>query len=117
MNEGTEEPEKKQQPCIRVLNKKEVSTAIEWAAAEGWNPGLNDLQSFTSVDKEGFIGLFLGEILIGTISAINYNDTFSFLGFYIVHKQFRGKGYGCILWQAGMQHAGDRVVGLDGGLC
>ena len=27
---------------IRTMNRKEVDFAIEWAAKEGWNPGIHD---------------------------------------------------------------------------
>jgi hypothetical protein len=51
---------------------------------------------------------------VAIISMVNYDSSFSFLGFYIVRPDLRGKGYGWQIWQAGMTHAGSRVVGLDG---
>jgi hypothetical protein len=49
-----------------------------------------------------------------TISCVNYDARFSFLGFYIVRPDLRGKGYGMRIWNAAIAHAGGRVVGLDG---
>lgn len=92
----------------------EIEEAVGWAAAEGWNPGDRDASCFSSVDPEGFIGGFLGDRMIASISVVNYDTAFAFLGFYIVHPDFRGQGYGYALWQAGMGHAGSRTVGLDG---
>ncbi|WP_242482612.1 GNAT family N-acetyltransferase [Thiocystis violacea] len=40
---------------IRAMTRPELDTLIEWAAAEGWNPGLNDAQIFWDTDPEGFI--------------------------------------------------------------
>lgn len=100
--------------AIRAMTGAEVEEAVGWAAAEGWNPGDQDASCFSSVDPEGFIGGFLGDRMIASISVVNYDTAYAFLGFYIVHPDFRGQGYGYALWQAGMGHAGSRTVGLDG---
>jgi hypothetical protein len=99
---------------VRAMRPDEVALAADWAAEEGWNPGLSDPSCFTTVDKSGF---WLGELdgePVATISVVNYDDRFSFLGLYIVRPDLRGRGYGWRTWQAGMAHAGNRVVGLDG---
>jgi GNAT superfamily N-acetyltransferase len=85
-----------------------------WAAAEGWNPGPADGGCFLAQDPDGW---FLGRIdgtPVSAISLVNYGETFSFLGFYLVHPEYRGRGLGYATWQAGLRHAGDRVIGLDG---
>ncbi|MBO6560997.1 MAG: GNAT family N-acetyltransferase [Nisaea sp.] len=99
---------------MRPMTAADIDDAVAWAAAEGWNPGERDAQCFASVDPAGFIGGFLDGRMIASISVVNYDDAFSFLGFYIVQPEHRGKGYGYRLWQEGMAHAGDRTVGLDG---
>jgi GNAT superfamily N-acetyltransferase len=99
---------------IRSMRPQEIPIAIDWAAAEGWNPGLADAECFSSVDPQGFL---IGELdgkPAATISCLNYDDRFSFLGFYIVRPDLRGKGYGLRIWNAAIAHAGGRVVGLDG---
>jgi len=40
---------------IRTMRPDEISTAVNWAAAEGWNPGLADDACFAAVDPEGFL--------------------------------------------------------------
>jgi GNAT superfamily N-acetyltransferase len=99
---------------IRAMRPDEISLAADWAAAEGWNPGLDDAACFATVDPNGFL---LGELdgdPAATISAVNYDESFAFLGFYIVRPDLRGLGYGWRIWQAAMAHAGTRTVGLDG---
>jgi GNAT superfamily N-acetyltransferase len=99
---------------IRSMRPQEIPIAIDWAAAEGWNPGHADAECFASVDPQGFL---IGELdgqPAATISCVNYDDRFSFLGFYIVRPDLRGKGYGLQIWNAAIAHAGGRVVGLDG---
>ena len=99
---------------IRILNIREVAEAVDWAAAEGWNPGLQDAGCFAFVDRTGFWGGFVGGRLVAVISVVNYGDDFAFLGFYIVAPDWRGQGLGLQLWNAALEHSGDRVVGLDG---
>ncbi|HSI42003.1 MAG TPA: GNAT family N-acetyltransferase [Xanthobacteraceae bacterium] len=99
---------------IRPLAVNEIPLAVEWAAREGWNPGLGDAACFGTVDAEGFLVAELDGEPAATLSVVNYDDSFAFLGFYIVRPDLRGRGIGWALWQAGMAHAGGRSVGLDG---
>jgi hypothetical protein len=99
---------------IRTMRPEEIAIAVDWAAAEGWNPGLADAACFATVDPGGFlIGELDGEPA-ATISCVNYDAHFSFLGFYIVRKDLRGQGHGLRIWNAAVAHAGGRVIGLDG---
>ena len=99
---------------IRPMRPDEMSIAVDWAAAEGWNPGLNDAACFAAVDPEGFLVGEIGSEPVATISCVNYDPRFSFLGFYIVRKDCRDRGYGLQIWNAAIAHAGSRVIGLDG---
>jgi GNAT superfamily N-acetyltransferase len=99
---------------IRSMRPDEISTALNWAAAEGWNPGLADGPCFAAADPEGF---FIGELdgaPAATVSCVNYGASFAFLGFYIVREDLRGRGYGLRIWNAAIARAGRRVIGLDG---
>ena len=99
---------------IRTMRPDEIPIAIEWAAAEGWNPGLADAACFASVDPQGFL---IGELdgqPAATVSCVNYDARFAFLGFYIVRPDLRGEGFGLQIWNAAIAHAAARVIGLDG---
>lgn len=99
---------------IRNLRPEEIAMALDWAAAEGWNPGLADAACFAIPDARGF---FVGEIdgePVATVSCVNYDERFAFLGFYIVRANLRGSGHGLRIWNAAIAHAGARVIGLDG---
>jgi hypothetical protein len=99
---------------VRPMAAQEVALALDWAAAEGWNPGLADAACFSAADPGGFlVGEFSGAPGT-TISVVNYDERFAFLGFYIVRPELRGRGLGWRTWQAGMARAGARTVGLDG---
>jgi GNAT superfamily N-acetyltransferase len=96
------------------MTRQEVDIAIAWAAAEGWNPGLDDANCFYAADPNGFLVGLLGDDPIATISVVKYGESFGFLGFYIVKPEYRGKGYGMQIWNAGLAYLGGRTIGLDG---
>jgi hypothetical protein len=87
---------------------------LDWAADEGWNPGLHDAVAFHAADPEGFLlGSIDGEA-VAAISLVRYDASFAFLGLYLVRPAHRGRGYGMAMWLAAMERAGERTVGLDG---
>ncbi|CAM4134509.1 GNAT family N-acetyltransferase [Pseudoalteromonas ostreae] len=99
---------------IKVMTEKEVNIAIDWAAQEGWNPGLNDAHNYYQADPNGFLIGYLGDEAIATISVVKYNSSFAFLGFYIVKPEYRGKGYGTQIWQTGLAYLKHCNIALDG---
>jgi len=99
---------------IRAMSPADLALAIEWAAGEGWNPGLDDAAAFRAADPDGFLIGELGGEPAGGISVVAYGQAFGFLGLYIIRPEFRGRGYGINLWQAGMKRLAGRNVGLDG---
>lgn len=104
----------KREYTIRVMSRKEVDIAVDWAAAEGWNPGLHDANPFYAADPTGFLCGCLGDEIIATVSAVKHGTTFGFFGFYIVRPEYRRQGYGLQLWKAGTETLRGRVLGLDG---
>lgn len=99
---------------IEPMKLAGVEVAIDWAAREGWNPGLNDAQCFYAIDPDGFFAGMLAGRQVASGAAMNYDGKFSFAGLYIVEPDCRGNGYGLSLTKALLDHAGDRNVGIDG---
>jgi hypothetical protein len=99
---------------VRPMTRAELELGLDWAAAEGWNPGLHDADSFLAADPEGFLLGLLDDEPVGMLSAVRYGGHFGFIGFYIVRPPMRGRGHGIALWRAGMQRLAGRLVGLDG---
>jgi GNAT superfamily N-acetyltransferase len=99
---------------VRTLTPAEVNTVIDWADAEGWNPGCADARPFLAADPDAFLGAFVGGKLVGCISICIYDEKTAFLGFFIVGTEHRRRGYGAALMAAALARAGGRVVGLDG---
>lgn len=99
---------------IRPMRPEEVAIAIEWAAAEGWNPGLHDAECFAATDPTGFLVGLLGDEPIATISAVKYGNSFGFIGFYMVKPTYRKQGFGIQVWNAAIDQLQSRTIGLDG---
>ncbi len=99
---------------IGTATRAELDLMVEWAAGEGWNPGLADAGCFHAADPGGFLVGRLDDEPVACISVVTYKPAFGFLGFYIVKPALRGQGHGLRLWQAGMARLEGRVVGLDG---
>ncbi|ALA20362.1 MULTISPECIES: GNAT family N-acetyltransferase [unclassified Chelatococcus] len=103
-----------QTPTIRLLTLAEVETLVDWAAGEGWNPGLADAAAFHAADPDGFLGAFADGEMVAGISAVAYGETFGFIGLYICRPDRRGRGHGKAVWDAGMARLAGRTIGLDG---
>ncbi|SFH68818.1 GNAT family N-acetyltransferase [Albimonas pacifica] len=99
---------------IRPATREEFATAVDWAAAEGWNPGLDDLDAFFAADPRGFWMAWKDGAPVSCISVVRVSADFGFLGFYIARPEARGAGLGLAIWEAGMHYLGERTVGLDG---
>lgn len=96
------------------MTRAELEIAVEWAAREGWNPGLSDADAFHAADPAGFLlGRLDGEP-VAVISAVRWGTDFGFVGFFIVAPEWRGQGLGLAIWRAAMARLTGRLVGLDG---
>jgi len=96
------------------MSLPQLDLAIDWAAAEGWNPGLSDAACFHAIDPNGFFSGVLDGRMIASGSVPAYDSQFAFVGLYIVTPDYRGQGFGLSLTEAMLAYAGDRNVGLDG---
>lgn len=99
---------------IRAMARADLDRTIDWAEAEGWNPGLDDAGCFHANGQGGFLLGELDGIPITSISTVRYGEGYSFLGFYICVPEQRGKGFGYPFWEVGMALLGTRIIGLDG---
>lgn len=104
---------------IRNMTRTEVDTLVDWAAAEGWNPGLHDAGLFWQTDPKAYIAAELDDVLIGGGAITAYGNDFGFMGFFIVRPEFRGLGLGKTLWHARRDQLLARLspgatIGMDG---
>lgn len=99
---------------IRCMSRSEIDLAVDWAAQEGWNPGLHDAEAFHAADPEGFLVGLIADEPVAVISAVRYERHFGFVGFFIVRPALRGCGFGMQIWRAAMERLSGRTIGLDG---
>jgi hypothetical protein len=73
---------------------------VENANLEGWGPRVNDAEYLFALDfsKYFFIGELDGE-RVSCLSIVKYGEDYAFVGYYIVSKPHRGKGYGLRTWK------------------
>ena len=87
---------------------------IKAALNEGWFPCMDDHEVFYATDPTGF---FLGEVdgvAVSCISAVKLGEMFAFISFYVVRKEFRGKGCGLALFKHAMASLSPtRNCGID----
>jgi len=83
---------------LRKLDLKDVRQLVEWAAQEGWDPGIHDAGIFYQADPNGFFGFFEEDQLIAGGSVVAYERDFGFMGLFIVHPAHRAVGIGRQLW-------------------
>lgn len=100
----------------RAAEPAAVATLLEWAAAEGWNPGVHDAEAFFAADSTGW---WLAETPdgepVGGMSLVHDDGgAFAFLGLYIVRPEWRGKGIGFRVWQTALEASAAACIGLDG---
>lgn len=99
---------------LRPMMPDDLARALDWAAAEGWNPGWDDAGAFRPADPDGFFVAEIGGAPVAAIAVVNHDDRTAFLGLYLCHPDWRGRGVGRALWRHALAHAGARTIGLDG---
>jgi len=98
---------------IRQMTREELDYAVEWARAEGWNPGLHDADCFWTADPSGYLIAIVDGMPFGSISAVIYGS-YAFMGFYVVNPEHRHEGIGFQLVEAAMKTVEGLDLGLDG---
>lgn len=100
---------------VRTMRADDLARVLDWAADEGWNPGLDDAAAFLATDPGGFHVGCVDGAPVSSISVVRYGAGFAFLGLYIVLPEHRGTGLGLALWERALGALpADVVVGLDG---
>ncbi|HVI89117.1 MAG TPA: GNAT family N-acetyltransferase [Dongiaceae bacterium] len=104
---------------IGPMMRTEADQLGNWAAEEGWNPGLADIDVAWASDPQAFIALRKDGVLAGGATIIAYGDTAGFLGLYIMRRDLRRQGLGRLFWQALLRRHEARLrphapIGLDG---
>jgi hypothetical protein len=97
----------------RTMTRDDVALAVDWAAQEGWNPGLHDAASFPRSRPQGF---FVGELAgepVASISVVKYGAASPSSASTSCCRHFAARPrLGAVAARHGQR--GGRQVGLDG---
>jgi GNAT superfamily N-acetyltransferase len=83
---------------ITPMREAETKVLDDWAAGEGWNPGLSDLAIAWHTEPEAFVALREGDRLAGGGTIYSYDGHFGFMGLFIMRADLRRQGLGAVLW-------------------
>ena len=87
----------------------------EWMAQDqpnSWAIGLQDMPLYSLIDPNGCITGKINNKLVINLCALNYNDSYSFIGAFWSDPSCRGRGLGSQVFSAGIRHCGARTIGL-----
>jgi GNAT superfamily N-acetyltransferase len=104
---------------IASMTRPEAAILESWAADEGWNPGLNDMDVAWETDAGAFVALRKDGELAGGGTIIAYDGKAGFMGLFIMRKDLRRQGLGQILWRERLRRLQKRLqpnapIGMDG---
>jgi len=88
---------------IKTMSKADLEMVMGWANEEQWEPGKFEAKALYNIDPHGYNLLTLNDKPIASLAAVKHSSEYGFLGLYIVKKEYRGKGYGKILWDVAIK--------------
>ena len=101
---------------IVKLDLAGIDETRDFAAREGWNVGIHDGLGFFALDPDAFLAGKIGDATVACLFGARYGEEFGALGRYIVAPEYRGRGYGTLLWNVAMEHLGSRPLCLNAAL-
>ena len=78
----------------RLATRGEVALILDWAAAEGWNPGLDDTAACHAADPAGFLVAERNGAPVVAVSVVNHSADVAFLGLYLCKARVARSGCG-----------------------
>ena len=79
-------------PEIRPMSRDELDVVLDWADAEGWNPGLSDADVFWRIDRAGLWAIDVDEVLVGSGATIAHGTDHVVIGLVHVRPEHRRQG-------------------------
>ena len=82
---------------IRPLIIEDITEAIQLSRAERWNQTEKDWELLIQNPENVCLAAELNGKLIGTSTAINYNNVIAWIGMVLVNREYRGRGVSKLL--------------------
>ena len=99
------------------MQRGDIPLVTQWSRTEGFAPGAGDVSIYRHTDRQGLWVGMLGGKPIGCIAGVRYNNSYGFIGLFLVIPEQRGNGYGIELWKHALDHLNDLpCIGLEAAL-
>jgi len=85
---------------IRHLKLSDIPDAMQLVLAESWNQTEKDWEILIRGSQNICFAAIINNQLVGTATAINYNNIVSWIGMVLVDKKFRGQGISKLLLES-----------------
>jgi GNAT superfamily N-acetyltransferase len=82
---------------IRPLTLSDISMAMALKDAEGWNQTPQDWELFLKTNPSLCLGAIVAEKLVGTVTAISFENKVAWISMMLVHRGFRRRGISKVL--------------------
>ena len=99
---------------LRGFRRGDAAFIRSLVEQQGWNGGVHDVETFTEVDPDAWIVAEIDARPVGIVLATRWNESQGWIGLYLVHPEFRGRGIGLELFRAALARLAPGSVGLDG---
>jgi hypothetical protein len=83
------------------MTRADADVLAEWAAQEGWNPGLADIDVAWAYDPAAFIAQRRDNELAGGGGIIAYGHATGFMGLFIVRSDLRRNDWVAVYGMSG----------------
>jgi len=99
---------------LRLMTSGDIADGMRLKRASGWDQTRTDWRTFLALRPNGcFVAVKSGRI-VGTVTTIDYQGVFSWIGMLLVDPEHRRKGIGRALLARAMQSlSGCRTIKLD----
>ncbi|MCE1190399.1 MAG: GNAT family N-acetyltransferase [Ignavibacteria bacterium] len=98
---------------VRPCALEEMGIFFQMADLAGKNFGLTDPSVYHQLDPNGFFIALDENNLVGTVSAIKYNDEYGFIGSHLIHPELQGSQLAQSLLEVAMNRLQNCTVALN----
>jgi GNAT superfamily N-acetyltransferase len=93
----------------RTMQPEDIATGLQLCRASRWNQVERDWELFLQCSPDGCRVAVQGPAVVGTVTTVNYQARFSWIGMVLVDAAMRGQGIGTQLLREALA-----VIGADG---
>ena len=88
---------------FRDLTIDDVPAGLRLCRHAGWNQLAADWELFLNLSPSGCRAAVQGGHVVGTVTTVNYENRFAWIGMVLVDPQFRGRGIGTRLLEESLE--------------